>query len=192
MGGVYPAAGDWDGDGRPEIITGAGDGGGPHVRIFNALTGSALDGFFYRLGANGVRVAAPLHRYDGRSGIFGFLPDDKSIWLRESTATSDALWNVTPGDSHIAASDPPREPAWPGLPQVVKPALSISLTGESPNRTKITFPSIAGIWYGLEEGALQQWLYNRSTIGTGGGISFVNNIFAPHYYYRVRAVRVEE
>ena len=70
--------------------------------------------------------------------------------------------------------------------------LSITLTGGSPSRTKITFPSVPGIWYDLEEASLHQWLYKRSTIGTGGETSFVNNIFAPHYDYRVRAVRVED
>lgn len=192
MGGVYLAAGDWDGDGRPEIITGAGDGGGPHVRIFNALTAEPVGGYFQRLGSNGVRVAAPLHRYDGRSGILGFLPDDKSIWLRESSATSDELWNVTPGDSHIAASDPPREPAWPALPPLVKPSLTITLTGETPNRTKITFPSVPGIWYDLEGGGLQWWDYIRSSPGPGGELSFVDSLYSPYYYYRVRAVRVED
>jgi subtilisin-like proprotein convertase family protein len=52
-GGVYVAAGDvradagdFNGDGRADIVTGAGSGGGPEVRIFSAIDGAALQSFF--------------------------------------------------------------------------------------------------------------------------------------------------
>ena len=45
-GGVRVAAGDLNGDGRADIITGAGPGGGPHVKAFNGLTTTELESFF--------------------------------------------------------------------------------------------------------------------------------------------------
>src|SRR5690606_24905407 len=75
-GGVRVAAGDADGDGRDEIITAPGAGGGPHVRVFDfdPLTGAAepIGGFFaydpdFR---SGVFVAAGDADLNGAADIF--------------------------------------------------------------------------------------------------------------------------
>jgi len=59
-GGVYVAAGDVNGDGRADIITGAGAGGGPQVTVYDGATNGMLASF-YAMSPNftgGVRVGA--------------------------------------------------------------------------------------------------------------------------------------
>lgn len=60
FGGVYVAVGDVNGDGRLDIITGAGAGGGPHVKVFDSLSGVTIDSFFAYDAAfrGGVTVAS--------------------------------------------------------------------------------------------------------------------------------------
>ena len=69
-GGVNFAAGDVNGDGRQEIITAPGPGGGPHIRIFN-LDGELL-GQFFAFNNNfrgGVKISAADVNHDGLDEI---------------------------------------------------------------------------------------------------------------------------
>lgn len=70
-GGVHVAAGDVNGDGIAEIITGAGAGGGPHVKVFSPIGQSLLNSFL-AYPANfrgGVFVAAGDVNGDGFADI---------------------------------------------------------------------------------------------------------------------------
>jgi hypothetical protein len=70
-GGVNVAVGDFNADGRADISTGPGSGGGPHVRIFSGLDGSVLANLLAYDPAftGGVRVASADLNADGRADI---------------------------------------------------------------------------------------------------------------------------
>jgi hypothetical protein len=64
------AAGDINGDGTPDIITGAGQGGGPHVRVFDGQNGAPILNLFpFGAFTGGVRVASGDINNDGRADI---------------------------------------------------------------------------------------------------------------------------
>lgn len=70
-GGVNVAAGDVNGDGLADIITGVGVGGGPRVRVFDSASGQVI-GNFFAYGSDlrsGVTVAAGDVNGDGRAEI---------------------------------------------------------------------------------------------------------------------------
>ena len=72
-GGIYLSAGDCDSDGKADVITGAGAGGGPHVKVFDA-NGNILQSYLAfspsaHVSRNGVRVGSADMDGDGRTDL---------------------------------------------------------------------------------------------------------------------------
>jgi hypothetical protein len=67
IGGAFISSADFVRNGRAEIVTGAGVGGGPHVRVFDGLRGQPLFDFFAydKDNRGGVRVACRDVNHDG-------------------------------------------------------------------------------------------------------------------------------
>lgn len=71
LGGVFVAAGDVDADGRADIVTGPGSGGGPLVKAFGGVSGAEIRSFFAGdpTFVGGVRVASADVNTDGHAEI---------------------------------------------------------------------------------------------------------------------------
>ncbi|MBV8984306.1 MAG: FG-GAP repeat protein [Acidimicrobiia bacterium] len=98
-GGVFTAAGDFNGDGKPEVVAGADAGGGPQVTVYSAQ-GAAQAGFFpYPTGfQGGTRVAAG--RFGSSERIVtapGPSGGPQVLTLSESGAVQSAFWAYAQG-----------------------------------------------------------------------------------------------
>jgi hypothetical protein len=141
-GGVTVAAGDVDGDGRADIISGAGPGGGPHVRVWSGATFNEIGGFFAYDPAfpGGVSVAAGDVNNDGRADIITGAGPGGGPHVR--------VWNAT-NFSEIGGFFA-YDPAFSGGIQVG----AIDLTGD--NRAEIITgvgpggPPLSSIWNGAD------------------------------------------
>lgn len=110
-GGVSVASGDTDGDGFSDVVTGAGAGGGPHVKIFSGTSGTELQSFFAYDGGYtvGLFVAAGDLDGDGKAEVIAGVADGPSrvrVYEGKTLKNTFTVWgNGKPGGVRVGTVD---------------------------------------------------------------------------------------
>jgi hypothetical protein len=136
-GGVNVAAGDTDGDGVAEVLTGTGAGGGPVVRRFTGWTGTAAGGWLAGQATerNGVQVQA----------VTGA---DAQVDALTWNGTQADLWNGCDGAALTMPTGLTTGGAWAGtlpLPPVIPTVPQLPLAAVTPRATEPTRSATAAI-----------------------------------------------
>ncbi len=122
-GGVYVAAGDVTGAGYGQVITGAGFGGGPHVRVVDVTKQNMVLHEFFAFDKKlrgGVRVSAADSDGNGIAEVYGMSTDVFTVTFSESStqpAPADAPASVPPeAPSAVEGSEVEGNPTIPERP----------------------------------------------------------------------------
>jgi hypothetical protein len=102
-GGVSVAAADLNGDGKAEVITGAGVGGGPIIALFNGADGTELQRVL--AGSAGDRGGAAVSLSKDKDGHFIVSADSAETGalarFRQQVAAGEPLLNEIPADEAV-------------------------------------------------------------------------------------------
>lgn len=81
-GGVNVSAGDWNGDGVADLVTGAGAGGAPHVEVIDGAGGQMLRSFYAGMADDRSGVTASLIARPNGMAIASLMDPDGTPWVR--------------------------------------------------------------------------------------------------------------